>query len=135
MITTPFALPETTFVPMKQMVSKSAILSISLAEISVLTNFFTLSDSPVKEDWLTYKSFDSMILKSAGIILPAESTTISPKVTWLIGIWTSFPSRITVVVVATICFNSSAALLERYSSKKSSKVLAVTKIAITIIFA
>ena len=78
---------------------------------------------------------DSIILKSAGIILPAERVTISPKVTSLIGIWTSLPFLITDVVVATNCFNCSAALLERYSSKKSNNVLAVTKIAITIMFA
>ena len=135
LITTPLALPEITFVPIKQIVSKSEILSILFKDILESTYFSTLSDSPVREDCPTYKSFASMILKSAGIMLPAESTTMSPSVTWFIGIWISFPSRITVVFVATICFNSSAALLERYSSTKSNNVLAVTKIAITIIFA
>ncbi len=38
-------------------------------------------------------------------------------------------SLITVVVVSTISLNFSAALLDLYDSKKSNKVLAVTKIA------
>ena len=134
-MTIPLALPEITLVPIKQIVSKSAILSNSSKEVSVSTFFFTLSDSPVKEDCPTYKSFASIILKSAGIILPAESRTTSPKVTWLMGSSIFSPFRRTVVVVATICLSSSAALLERNSSKKSNKVLAETKMAITIILA
>ena len=49
----PFAVPETTFVPIKQIVSKSVMLSISSKESDVSDVFLTLSDSPVKEDWLT----------------------------------------------------------------------------------
>lgn len=60
---------------------------------------------------------------------------MSPKVISFIGIWTSFPSLKTVVVVATSSFNFAAALLERYSSKNSNKVLAATNTRITIIFA
>ena len=99
------------------------------------TVFFILSDSPVNEACPTYRSFDSIILKSAGIILPADNKTMSPKVTFLTGIFISLLSLITVVVVSTISLNFSAALLDLYDSKKSNKVLAVTKIAITIIFA
>ncbi len=76
-----------------------------------------------------------MILKSAGIMLPAERTTMSPRVTSFIGICTSLPSLMTWQVVATNSFSSFAALLERYSSKKSNKVLAATKMAMTIILA
>ena len=78
---------------------------------------------------------DSIILKSAGIMLPAERTTISPKVISFIGTWISFPSLITLVVVETKAFSFSAAWLERYSSKNSRRVLAATKTKITIIFA
>ena len=60
---------------------------------------------------------------------------MSPKVTFLTGIFTSLLSLITVVVVSTISLNFSAALLDLYDSKKSNKVLAVTKIAMTIILA
>ena len=134
-ITTPFAEPDTTFVPIKQILSKSDILSNSSCLFSNSTVFFILSDSPVNEACPTYKSFDSIILKSAGIILPADNKTMSPKVTFLTGIFISLLSLITVVVVSTISLNFSAALLDLYDSKKSNKVLAVTKIAMTIIFA
>jgi histidyl-tRNA synthetase len=50
LITTPVALPLITFVPIKQIVSKSDILSISSIEISDSESFFTASDSPVKDD-------------------------------------------------------------------------------------
>ena len=132
---TPFAEPLITLVPIKQIVSKSEILSKFSIEVSEFTTFFTASDSPVNDDCPTYKSVASITLKSAGIMLPADSTTISPKVTSLIGICISLPSLITTVVVATSSFNFSAALLERNSSKNSSNVLAATKIAITIILA
>ena len=93
------------------MLSKSFIL------ISKSTVFLTASDSPVKDDCPTYKSFDSITLRSAGIKLPADNIIISPKTTWLIGIKHSLPSLITVVVVATSSFNFSAALFELNSSK------------------
>ena len=134
-ITIPLAEPDITFVPIKQILSKSEILSISSFLSSNSTVFFTLSDSPVKDDCPTYKSFASITLKSAGIILPADNTTVSPITTFLIGISIFLPSLTTVVFVATIFFNFSAALFDLYSSKKSSNVLAITKIAITIIFA
>ena len=134
-ITTPFAEPDTTFVPIKHILSKSDMLSISSSLSSNSTVFLTLSDSPVKDDCPTYKSFASITLKSAGIILPADNTTVSPITTSLIGISIFCPLLITVVFVATIFFNFSAALFDLYSSKKSNKVLAITNIAITIIFA
>ena len=134
-ITTPFAEPDTTFVPIKHILSKSDMLSISSSLSSNSTVFLILSDSPVKDDCPTYRSFASITLKSAGIILPADNTTVSPITTSLIGISSFCPFLITVVFVATIFFNFSAALFDLYSSKKSNKVLAITNIAITIIFA
>ena len=127
--------PLITFVPIKQIVSKSDILDISSDFKLVVASFLTASDSPVKADCPTYKSLDSNILKSAGIILPAFKITISPITISFIGISISFPSRITIVVVATSSFNFSAALFERNSSKNSKSVLAVTRIIITIILA
>ena len=50
-----------------------------------MIDFFTASDSPVKEDCPTYKSLESIILKSAGIILPADNKTVSNIVISLIG--------------------------------------------------
>ena len=110
------------------MLSISSLFSSSIV-------FFTLSDSPVRDDCPTYKSFASITLKSAGIILPADNITVSPITTSFIGISIFCPFLITVVLVATIFFNFSAALFDLYSSKKSSNVLAITRIAITMIFA
>jgi len=108
----PLALPLITFVPIKQIVSKSDMLSISSSCIWEFICFFTASDSPVKDDWLTYKSFASIILKSAGIILPADKITVSPITISFIGIFISFPFLITEHVVATNAFNFSADLLD-----------------------
>ena len=66
---------------------------------------------------------------------PAESTTVSPKTKSLKGIFIFFPFLITVAVVDTKSFNASAAKFERYSEKKSKKVLIVTKTKITIMLA
>ena len=94
---------------MKQIVSMSEILSITGSSASLFNklfgSFLTASDSPVSEDCPTYKSFASIILKSAGIMLPADKSTISPTVTSLIGIFTSSPSLKTVEVVCTNSFN------------------------------
>ena len=68
-------------------------------------------------------------------MLPADNKTVSSKTTFFIGILICCPSLITVAVVATISFSFSAALLDLYSSKKSKRVLAVTRTAIAIIFA
>ena len=49
------------FVPIKQIVSKSVILSISSSLFSNSTVFFTDSDSPVKDDSPKYKSYQQNI--------------------------------------------------------------------------
>ena len=43
-----------------------------------VANFSIESDSPVRLDWLTNKSFDSTMRTSAGIMSPADSITTSP---------------------------------------------------------
>ena len=134
--TTPFAEPLITFVPMKQIVSISERLSISCSDgSSVFSIFLIASDSPVRVDWPTYKSLDSIILMSAGIMSPAESKTVSPKTKSLKATFIFLPFLITVAVVDTSCFNASAAKFERYSEKKSKNVLIATNVRITIIFA
>ena len=134
--TIPFAEPLITFVPIKHIVSISERLSIvSFSSSSVFSSFLIASDSPVSVDCPTYKSFDSIILKSAGIMSPAESITVSPGTKSLNGNFIFFPFLTTVAVVDTNCFNFSAALFERYSEKKSKNVLTATKTKITIIFA
>ena len=84
-MTMPFAVPLITSVPIKHIVSKSVIDFMEFNVTSKLSVFFIASDSPVSEDCLTYKLLDSIILKSAGIILPLERITVSPIVTFLMG--------------------------------------------------
>ena len=50
-------------------------------------------DSPVRADWLTKKSLAEMSRRSAGMMDPAVSTTISPGTSSFIGISISLPSR------------------------------------------
>ena len=134
-ITAHLADPLITFVPIKQILSISEILYMVSLFNSVSTFFLTESDSPVSDDCPTYKSFDSNTLKSAGTKLPADNKTISPTVISFTGISFFSPFLITVPVVATNCFNFSAALFDLYSSKNSKSVLVITKTKITIILA
>ena len=134
LITIPCAAPLSTSVPIKQIVSKS-VISSTFPFCSDSASFFTESLSPVNEDWFTYKSIASIIRKSAGIKSPAFNKTTSPTVTSEDGIFASLPFLITSVLAETRFFNFSAALFERNTSINSSKVLAIIKIRITIIFA
>ena len=112
-ITIAFPLPLVTLVPIKQIVSKSVILSISsIDESSVDEDFFTESDSPVKDDWVIYKSFASNTLTSAGMISPADKSITSPIVISFKGIFILVSFLITVQVVATKSLSFSAALFE-----------------------
>ena len=96
------------------MLSKSVINSIlSIVSFCEFTTFLVGSDSPVKDDCVTYKSFASIILLSAGIISPADNTIISPTATSFNGTFISLLFLITVVFVSTKLFNFSAALFER----------------------
>ena len=101
----------------------------------VFSTFLTLSDSPVNADCPTYKLFVSIILKSAGMMLPADNNTISPIVILFTGTWISSLLLKIDTVVATSAFNFSAALFDLNSSKNSRSVLTATKTNITRIFA
>ena len=108
------AVPLVTLVPINAKFSNSKWLSISLFLVSFesFENFSTTSDSPVIEDSLINKSFEEMILTSAGIISPALSFIISPTTISSIGISLSFPSRITADVVFIISLSFSPALFD-----------------------
>ena len=84
--------------------------------------------SPVSVDWLRKRSFAEISLRSAGIMSPADSRTISPGTSCSIGTSTwscaSAPvCRRTVAVIDTIRCSLSAALLERCSWMKLSEML------------
>ena len=111
---------------------RSVIVSILL--FSKLTTFLDASLSPVKVDCDTYKSFASIIFKSAGIISPAESIIISPTVIWFKAIFSSLPFLNTNAFVSIRLFSFSAALFYLNTSKNSNKVLTAVNISITIMF-
>ena len=77
--------------------------------------FSTGIDSPVSADWVTKKSFADRIRKSAGMMLPAASTTMSPGTTSSSGTSICLPSRTTSVVVFTNFCNCSTARDDRVS--------------------
>ena len=94
--TIPVADPLTTLDPMKQMFSSSITLPL-LCLFPLASGRFSIgSDSPVREDWLTNKSFASMIRMSAGIMSPAAIMTISPGTRSVMLISSSWlPARFT----------------------------------------
>ena len=62
--------------------------------------FFSIGrDSPVRTDWLTKKSLAVMSRRSAGMMEPAVSTTMSPGTSSLMGSSVSLPPRRAVQVV------------------------------------
>ena len=77
------ALPDMTLLPIKAIFVYSVILSFFS---HTAASFSIGSLSPLRLDWLTNKSFASIILTSAGIISPAERYTISPTTTSSSGI-------------------------------------------------
>ncbi len=74
LITIPFPCPSLQIVPKKTKLSVSSAFfgAVHLEERS--RSF----DSPVKEELSTFKSCDSMILKSAGILSPVLTNMMSP---------------------------------------------------------
>jgi len=76
--TSTLAVPLRTLVPMKTQLPRSASAASALA---VPGAFATGKVSPVSTAWLTKKSFASSTTPSAGIRLPAESSTTSPGTT------------------------------------------------------
>ena len=119
--------PETTWLPIKQILGSSKTDLASL----LLATFSTGMASPVKEDWLTNKSFVLNRRRSAGIRSPAESLTRSPGTSSLKGMSCSRFSRKTVTLILTSWRSFSAALLDLYSCKKAKPVDKNTIAAIT----
>ena len=134
--TTPQPMPLTTALPMKQIFGRSN--GVSGAAGRGRERFFSSGiASPVSVDWLTNRSFAEISRKSAGIMSPADSNTMSPGTTCSIGTstWSCAvpPScRRTVALVCTIRRSASAALFERCSWRKPSETLSRTMMAITI---
>ena len=88
--------------------------------------FSTGKVSPVSTAWLTKKSLASSTIPSAGIRLPAESSTMSPGTTSSAGMGCGLPSRSTVALMVTWARSFSTAWLAVYSCAKLSTALATT---------
>ena len=110
--TTARAEPLRTLVPMKQALGDSSGVLPAAGNSAV---FSTGMDSPVSADCVTKKSLADKIRISAGIRLPAASTTTSPGTTSSKDTSTVFPSRITSVAVFTNFCNCSTARDDRVS--------------------
>ena len=133
-ITIPIAEPLITLLPIKTKLFNSVIAR----EISdTWLAFFSIGSlSPVKDDWLTKKSLDSIILKSAGIISPAARYIMSPITTFSKGISFLFsPYLLTEVVVVIIVERASAALLlfSSWIKRRIPDIVTIVVIIITVI--
>src|SRR6516162_3880615 len=88
--TIPVAKPLTTLAPMKHMFGKSNASLISCWY--GWQNFSAGMASPVRADWLMNKSLASSKRRSAGIMSPADSLTMSPGTSNSIGTSANSPS-------------------------------------------
>ena len=81
--TTPQPMPLTTALPMKQMLGRSN--GVSAVPTWAAATFSSGIASPVSVDWLMKRSFAEISLRSAGIMSPADSNTMSPGTSCSIG--------------------------------------------------
>ena len=81
--TTPQPMPLTMALPMKQILGRSN--GVSAGPAWAVATFSSGIASPVSVDWLRKRSFAVISLRSAGIISPADSRTISPGTSCSIG--------------------------------------------------
>ena len=80
-----------------------------------VSNFSTGSDSPVRLDWMMNRSFEERMRRSAGIMSPAESCTMSPGTSSRRETSRGCPSRTTVAVTLIIALSFAAASSARAS--------------------
>ena len=116
-------MPLLTLVPMNTQLLRSVRPSFSAA---VPGRFSTGKVSPVSTAWLMKKSLASSTTPSAGIRLPADSSTTSPGTTRSEGSVWGCPSRRTTEWMVTFERSLSIALPAMYSCAKPSRVLPTT---------
>ncbi|OQA25855.1 MAG: hypothetical protein BWY58_01233 [Chloroflexi bacterium ADurb.Bin344] len=128
-ITMHLAYPELTVVPIK---TTLFIASNSAFSADVPAVFSTGKVSPVNTDWFTKKSSARRIIASAGIILPAESSMISPGTITSAGTDFFLPSRMTSVLIFNrICIISAAlSALNSWIKERTALNKIITKIMI-----
>ena len=110
--TTALALPLTTLLPIKARFAVSVRDRLFSAGAA---SFSTGSLSPVSADWLTNRSLALSILRSAGIMSPADRQTRSPTAISSMGISVLTPARSTHDVVCIMLPSFSATLPLRVS--------------------
>ena len=117
------AVPLPTLVPMNTQLPRSA----RPAGAAAVPGFFSTGKvSPVSTAWLTKKSLASSTTPSAGIRLPAFSSTMSPRTTRYEGRFLGCPSRRTSEWMVMRERSFSIALPAMYSWAKPSRVLPTT---------
>ncbi len=116
-------------VPLRSEVPRNRQLSRCARAASLATRlacFCTGKVSPVSRAWLTKQSRASTSRPSAGIRLPAESSTISPGTTSSAARLCRRPSRQTSARLATCSRRRAIARLERTSCRLPTSALAMT---------
>jgi len=96
--TRPRARPFVTVVPLKPRFTRSP--SASLSPVSASVRFSTVTDSPVSVDSSTFSCAASSRRRSAGIWLPASSSTMSPGTRLLAATGCDWPPRSTCACAA-----------------------------------
>ena len=119
-----WAVPLRTLVPIKTQLVRAAKPAVAATSSALCATFFSTGKvSPVSTAWLTKKSLATSKTPSAGIRLPAASSTTSPGTTAAAGIVWGWPSRSTVALIVTRACNFATAVLARYSCQKPSREL------------
>ena len=112
-LTIPWARPWVMIVPAKQK-SKRSARGIS-SGIFASADLVTARDSPVSMDSSTERDCAIRSFRSAGTLLPEESSTRSPGTTSLTSMVCALPSRITWAVPRTISRSAEADFCAEYS--------------------
>ena len=127
--TTPRARPWVTVVPLKPRLVRSPSASLSPTRASV--RFSTVTDSPVSVDSSTLSCAASSSRRSAGIWLPASSSTMSPGTSAVAGTTCTAPLRSTVACAAASWRSAAMAWSARQACTKPMTALSTTMTRIT----
>ena len=133
-VTTPFARPRVTSVPLNTILTRSAIGAFTSMISSA--RFTTAALSPVSADSSTCRFTHSISCASAGTKLPASRKITSPGTTSRDGTETRAPSRSTIAFGDDSLRNSSSAASARFSCTRpitafSSTIASIAAASIT----
>ncbi len=130
-MTTPVARPRVTRVPAWAILVLSA-RTVSVASIASAC-FCTASDSPVSSDSSMDRSCCVTNRRSAGILSPDSSRTMSPGTSSSASSSKEVPARTTLASWVTICLSAAALFWAEYSWKAPISALSNNTITIKIV--